>query len=388
MKKVTTQTINMNTLVVSVGLSYDDLLSLFQVYEIVDIRETRMRLFGETTRRDLEPQITDHVLDTITTKLQTGNRAVAMFGNMKIKKIIEITNSFRDKGYYVKFISKGQSLMEIKNHYGSSDVIDFHKPVKVINPLPDADFFANVKARGFDGVLVIGDVHGMIDVLREVTTWASSINYFVLFLGDILDYGEHSTEVVQEVYNLVVRGLAELFMGNHERKIYRYLNSKTPEKMTMSESNKVTLNRLNKMSAFDRVIWTNRFNSLINMCRVHRVDGDFAFAHGAIVDDHWKTTDFRIGDRLESITLFGETDGTSVNGMYNRTYNWTDDVPSGKTVVVGHDIRSTDEPYCYTNAQGGNTIFLDTGCGKGGHLSSLGIKLTGDKPEMESLYLH
>jgi protein phosphatase len=45
------------------------------------------------------------------------------------------------------------------------------------------------------------------------------------------------------------------------------------------------------------------------------------------------------------------------------------------TVYCGHDRRSTDDrPYVKRGAQGGTVMFLDTGAGKGGHLSWIDIE--------------
>jgi hypothetical protein len=47
-----------------------------------------------------------------------------------------------------------------------------------------------------------------------------------------------------------------------------------------------------------------------------------------------------------------------------------DRIPAGLTVYCGHDRRSTNgRPYLRRGALGGTAVFLDTGAGKGGHLS-------------------
>jgi protein phosphatase len=47
-----------------------------------------------------------------------------------------------------------------------------------------------------------------------------------------------------------------------------------------------------------------------------------------------------------------------------------DRIPAGVTVYCGHDQRSSDgRPYVRKGAAGGRAVFLDTGAGKGGHLS-------------------
>jgi protein phosphatase len=44
------------------------------------------------------------------------------------------------------------------------------------------------------------------------------------------------------------------------------------------------------------------------------------------------------------------------------------------TVYCGHDCRSSDgRPYIRINEAGGRAVFMDTGAGKGGHLSWMDI---------------
>ena len=69
--------------------------------------------------------------------------------------------------------------------------------------------------------------------------------------------------------------------------------------------------------------------------------------------------------------LYGEPTGrTQPDGYPERSLRWVDRIPSGITVYCGHDCRSSDgRPYRRRGAAGGSAVFLDTGAGKGGHLS-------------------
>jgi protein phosphatase len=74
--------------------------------------------------------------------------------------------------------------------------------------------------------------------------------------------------------------------------------------------------------------------------------------------------------------LYGQTTGrVTGNGKPERLIAWVNAVPANLTVYCGHDRRSTDDrPYTKHGAQGGTTIFLDTGAGKGGHLSWVDVE--------------
>ena len=69
--------------------------------------------------------------------------------------------------------------------------------------------------------------------------------------------------------------------------------------------------------------------------------------------------------------LYGEPTGRiQPDGYPERSIRWVDRIPAGLTVYCGHDQRSRDgRPYVRTGAAGGKAVFLDTGAGKGGHLS-------------------
>jgi protein phosphatase len=73
--------------------------------------------------------------------------------------------------------------------------------------------------------------------------------------------------------------------------------------------------------------------------------------------------------------LYGQTTGRVTGaGKPERLLRWVEDVPAGMIVYCGHDQRSTDgRPYIRTARNGGTAVFLDTGAGKGGHLSWLDI---------------
>jgi len=80
-------------------------------------------------------------------------------------------------------------------------------------------------------------------------------------------------------------------------------------------------------------------------------------------------------DALLARALYGQTTGRmTASGKPERLLRWIEDIPEGMTVYCGHDRRSADgRPYIRTNARGGTAVFLDTGAGKGGHLSWMDI---------------
>jgi protein phosphatase len=76
--------------------------------------------------------------------------------------------------------------------------------------------------------------------------------------------------------------------------------------------------------------------------------------------------------------LYGEPTGrTQGDGYPERSVAWVDRIPAALTVYCGHDRRSSDgRPLVRRGALGGTAVFLDTGAGKGGHLSWIDLAPT------------
>ncbi|RYF10057.1 MAG: hypothetical protein EOO77_22355, partial [Oxalobacteraceae bacterium] len=224
------------------------------------------------------------------------------------------------------------------------------------------------------GITVISDVHGMYQSLLSALAWARSRNHYVVLLGDVIDYGGDTLEVADEVYRLVMRGNGELIMGNHERKIARWATQVEGGRSSirLSDGNRVTTNALNALGAPARKRWLGRFRGLIAQASHHRRIGNIVLAHAGVHPGYWNGT--ATPKELETLSLFGEFEPPPADGARPiQHHGWTDAIPSGTTVIVGHEIRS-DHPLRVTNRQGGCAIFTDTGSGKGGNLSSVDLR--------------
>ena len=100
----------------------------------------------------------------------------------------------------------------------------------------------------------------------------------------------------------------------------------------------------------------------------------------------WDNT-VKFGSEARSRALYGEVSGKKHDdGFPMRDYNWVEDIPTGKTIVVGHDCSpifyvDISEPMIKTNSRGGRVVFIDTGCGKRGILS--GVVIIHDKKQFK-----
>lgn len=373
--------IPLNSLVVLVDVDAKAVAAQFPEHEFVSIERVQSRLTGESDRPDLRSLFMREIEHEVATKLSLGERVVVDIPDLRREVRISLARLANSKGMNVFYIVDDlQIRRDMVRGDKLADVIDIKRDrFEVVLPLDDTDLFKQVIARGYEGITVVPDVHGSLNAMLNAIRWAHRRNNFLLFLGDLLDYGLESLETIEEAYRLVTRGEAEVINGNHEKKIYRWVTQRdSSSHIKLSEANKVTTQRIETLSESDRERWTSRFRALYNMSRNHRVAGNFAFTHGAIHPDIWQHTARRVSGKFEEMCLFGEVDNEMqrrADGYPNRVYRWVDKLPNGHTAIVGHDIRSTNLPLIQQGANGGQAIFLDTGCSKSGHLSTLDIRI-------------
>ncbi len=152
--------------------------------------------------------------------------------------------------------------------------------------------------------------------------------------------------------------------GNHDRKLARALGG---QPVRVDAALAATLSQLPprlRERALDAIRQAPAW-----IVQEHRV-----FVHGGFhtaMLNHAPPPGLGRVDTALSRALFGQTTGrTQPDGYPERVLRWVDRIPAGITVYCGHDRRSTDgRPYVRTGAAGGTAVFLDTGAGKGGHLS-------------------
>lgn len=229
-------------------------------------------------------------------------------------------------------------------------------------------------AENFDGMLVVADTHGDFASFKRAHDYARSENFYLVSLGDLVDRGPFPFEVVELMYHAMYDGRAGFVVGNHDNKFYRYANG---AKVQFSRDGKKTLEDVGeaRMADFLRMyceIIEMKIDSFPQAALFHKF-GDLVLVHAAGHHSLWDGTPTTKG--AQSRFLVGETNNEVYpDGYPVRLYNWVDEIPMGKTLMVGHDSHPIhnvriDEPMTVTNKNGGKAIFLDTGCGKGGHMT-------------------
>ncbi len=208
---------------------------------------------------------------------------------------------------------------------------------------------------------VVGDVHGDAAAFE----YAAATDRFVVQLGDLTDYGPRSAAVLGIMLRLIDEGRGLFLLGNHDHKLARAL---------AGQPVRLEANLQETLAQLDEPL-RRRALAEISRAPAWLCWRDCLFVHGGF------HTDMLIGPApdvgLERATgavaraLFGEPTGRmQPDGYPERSLRWVDRIPAGLTVYCGHDRRSSDgRPYVRRGMLGGEAVFLDTGAGKGGHLS-------------------
>ncbi len=217
---------------------------------------------------------------------------------------------------------------------------------------------------------LIGDIHGCCDELElllaelgygvsrdragsyEVTAPAGRQ---VIFLGDLVDRGPRTPDVLRLVMSMVAAGTALCIMGNHEAKLLRKLRGKNV-KLTHGLAETV------EQMAAEPAVFHDQVTAFIDGLISHYVldGGELTVAHAGLRE----SLQGRSSGAVRAFALYGETTGeTDAFGLPVR-YNWAKEYRGRAKVVYGHTPVPEAE---WLNG----TICIDTGCVFGGKLTAL-----------------
>jgi len=212
---------------------------------------------------------------------------------------------------------------------------------------------------------IIGDVHGD----SRAFAIAAETDHFVIQLGDLVDDGPDSAGALRIMFRLIDEGNGLFILGNHDFKLARALRGDAVYRTPILDHTIASL----PPDLAERAL------AEIMRAPAWAADGSRFFVHGGFHPGMLAepAPPFPPGRpaALMARALYGQTTGrATAAGRPERLIAWANAVPAGLTVYCGHDRRSTDSrPYIKHGAQGGTVVFLDTGAGKGGHLSWIDI---------------
>ncbi len=377
----------------------------FEAREVVSTDTLRVELTGDMTRQDKNDEVYKEFYRRITAKIAAGQRVVADATHLRDKDrrataelgimldvpvtYVVINRSVEAKlqtggwrlGVYMKgglglietheqtFVANEKKILAGDNFpKGRVQVVDTRvDEFRVANAMPrHRDLIMPwLDLHGYDGVRVIGDVHGNLDGFEKAVDVPDTT--FLLFLGDLVDYDSRGIEVVRRLVALMRDGRATSLRGNHEKKIFNWIMGERGDgfRGTISHGNDATVNVVKAMSGADRAKWEQTFIAMVEMSPDWIQIGRWLFTHGAAHHTMWDNELFRSpkNSKIESFAMYGETSGKFSNGYPERLYNWIDKIPPRHRVVVGHAVLSVDEPVT-KEGPGGHAIFLDTGSSK------------------------
>jgi protein phosphatase len=188
-----------------------------------------------------------------------------------------------------------------------------------------------LQARGFAGLRVVGDVHGDARGFEAAAAGAEAQKLFLLQLGDLTDGGPDSPAVLRRIFGLIDAGAGLFLLGNHEHKLRR-----------------------------GPAIFVH---AAFHPAMLHTVPPPDAGARKA--------------EPPVTRALYGQVAaGIQSDGYPERLLHWVETIPQGIITYCGHDTRSTDgRPLLLRGRAGGEALFMDTGAGKGGHLSWIDLPI-------------
>jgi hypothetical protein len=324
-----------------------DHLDLFPQHERLSRQIITHDLVGDG-RRDLHAIVLAELRHRIGLKLSLGQRVAVLVDDLSLDEQHQLRNLASEQG---------------------ATVIAANTAMQPVPALP-VDVYAYLRTT-WKGITVVGDLHGDLQSLTTALAWARGRQHFVWFLGDVIDYGPETLQTADAVYHAVMAGTAALIIGNHERKIARWLDQRGSGRphFRINDGNQVTIDALTGLGALPRRQWVGRFRSLLAHASLIQQISNISLLHAAAHPTLWgNTPNYHL---IEQFALYGEADHSS--GKFRRVHRWIDAVPAGQMVFVGHDVIGKF-PIVVTGALGGRVVFLDTGCGTGGQLSTADLR--------------
>jgi protein phosphatase len=220
---------------------------------------------------------------------------------------------------------------------------------------------------------IVGDVHGCYEELRAllaelgwsigVTDAAGGRRYALeheegrrlVFLGDLVDRGPNTPEVLRLVMDAVATGQALCVPGNHDVKLLKALRGR---EVKIAHGLDRSLAQLEAEAPQFRERVVSFIDGLISH---YELDGGrLVVAHGGMREE----MQGRASGAVRAFALYGETTGETDEFGLPVRYEWARDYRGRATVVYGHTPVPQPE---WLN----RTINIDTGCVFGGRLTAL-----------------
>ena len=261
-----------------------------------------------------------------------------------------------------------RSLRNLKRE-GFRHIYEFSTPEEIAEVVIEREPLLNNLKHKHGPFDIIGDVHGCFDELHALLTelgyeiTPANGHYDVqhplgrtaVFLGDLVDRGPRTPEVLRLVMSMTESGAALAVPGNHDNKLMRKLNGRDVQ---VTHGLAESLKQLES----ETPEFKERVATFIYGLVSHYVldDGRLVVAHAGLKEG----LQGRASGRVRDFALYGETSGETDEFGLPVRYNWAAEYRGRAAVVYGHTPVAEPE---WLN----NTICVDTGCVFGGKLTAL-----------------
>lgn len=182
--------------------------------------------------------------------------------------------------------------------------------------------------------LVVGDLHGDLEALNKVIDLANNKEAFLIFLGDVIDRGKESLEVLLKIKELVEKKKAVLLLGNHEENLLKALNKEINQ---LSPSTSYTYNQLLELGE-NKILKIKNF--LSNLPKAVLLNDKYFISHALVDIDPYKDFTYQYSDfslirdfpykkdeeiknNTQYILIHGHLNETEKQ-EFNKIYNLTD----------------------------------------------------------------
>ena len=217
---------------------------------------------------------------------------------------------------------------------------------------------------------IVGDVHGcatelelLLQTLGYSVVWDAERNVAVtppgnrklVFVGDLVDRGPRSPDVLRIAMSMIEAGTALAVQGNHDKKLHRWLDGRD---VKVAHGLQQSIDQISAESMGFKA----KVKLFLDGLRSHYWldDGKLAVAHAGLKEEMIG----RGSPAVRDFALYGETSGEIDDFGLPVRIDWAAKYRGKAAVVYGHTPMPESE---WVN----NTICLDTGCVFGGKLSAL-----------------
>ena len=272
---------------------------------------------------------------------------------------IKMINQYKQLQHSIKSMNKHEGIKTIYtfNSFDELNAVEIEYQLNLTNKLDEKGPFD-----------IIGDIHGCFDEAKQLLEklgyvinkkdkylLSHSSNRRIIFVGDLVDRGPNSPEILRLVMDCVASGVAFCVNGNHDNKLKRKLIGRD---VTISHGLQQTLDQL----SHERGEFTLEIVKFLDSLASHLIfdDGKLTVTHAGIKERYLG----RYSPRISKFCMYGETTGEVDKFGLPIRYPWANEYKGNSLIVYGHTPVQKPE---WIN----NTINIDTGCVFGGKLTAL-----------------